>query len=325
MKAPTIVLGLVFLVLSSCSSDDSTNTETPLIDAEVEAYLDEVLNLMQNNSINRITINWVNFRNQVKARAGDAQSITELEPALVLALELLGDNHSYIRKENGDFITASSVTCEPEEVETVSVPNNIGYIKVPFLFSTFSTEGNTNFAIDLQNQIREQDKVELDGWIVDLRGNLGGNMWPMLAGVGPILGEGVAGYFIGPDNSEQFWSYTNGASILSNSNIVIVPQAYSLINPDPKVAVLLDNGVASSGEAIAVAFVGRENTRSFGMATCGLSTAITGFNLSDGSGLGLTTDFFADRDRNLYGVPIEPDVEATNDNIIELAIDYIEN
>jgi len=37
------------------------------------------------------------------------------------------------------------------------------------------------------------DRDDLIGWIVDLRGNGGGNMWPMLAGVGPVLGEGVVG------------------------------------------------------------------------------------------------------------------------------------
>ena len=51
----------------------------------------------------------------------------------------------------------------------------------------------TDYAKTLQDSIRARDRVGLIGWIVDLRGNSGGNMWPMLAGVGPVLGEGVAG------------------------------------------------------------------------------------------------------------------------------------
>jgi C-terminal processing protease CtpA/Prc len=35
------------------------------------------------------------------------------------------------------------------------------------------------------------DQGNLAGWIVDLRNNGGGNMWPMLTGIGSILGEGV--------------------------------------------------------------------------------------------------------------------------------------
>jgi len=37
------------------------------------------------------------------------------------------------------------------------------------------------------------------GWIIDLRGNSGGNMYPMLAGLSSLLGEGVLGYDVYPD------------------------------------------------------------------------------------------------------------------------------
>ena len=30
-------------------------------------------------------------------------------------------------------------------------------------------------------------------------------MWPMVAGVGPLLGEGVIGYFIDPPGVESVW------------------------------------------------------------------------------------------------------------------------
>ena len=40
-----------------------------------------------------------------------------------------------------------------------------------------------------------------------LRGNGGGNMWPMIAGVGPLLGEGPLGYFIGPIGIENRGSH----------------------------------------------------------------------------------------------------------------------
>lgn len=33
----------------------------------------------------------------------------------------------------------------------------------------------------------------------------------------------------------------------------------------------------------------------------------------------------ADRERNIFGVPIEPDVSTSDDEIIQLAIDYIQN
>lgn len=36
------------------------------------------------------------------------------------------------------------------------------------------------------------------GWIVDLCGNGGGNMWPIIAGVGSVLGDDLLGFFISP-------------------------------------------------------------------------------------------------------------------------------
>jgi hypothetical protein len=73
----------------------------------------------------------------------------------------------------------------------------------------------------------------------------------------------------------------------------------SRIKANPKVAVLIDNAVVSSGEAIAISFIGRENTKSFGSATCGKSTGNVQYNLSYNRTLVLTTVFLADRNRKL--------------------------
>ena len=75
---------------------------------------------------------------------------------------------------------------------------------------------------------------------------------------------------------------------------------------NPAVAVLVDNGVASSGEATFIAFRRRANTRSFGVATCGLSTANRGFVLSDGALLTLTVSVMADRARRCMGIASTP-------------------
>ncbi len=149
-------------------------------------------------------------------------------------------------------------------------------------------------------------------------------MWPMLAGIGPILGEGIAGYFIDPDGNEPSWSFENGASIVNGTTTVTrIVNSYELIKSNPKVAVLLNNGIASSGEVIAISFIGRENTKSFGSPTCGLSTANSSFTISNGT-LILTTAYLADRNKTKYGIPIKPDVTVGNNNIIQRSIEWIE-
>src|SRR5438552_1730914 len=113
---------------------------------------------------------------------------------------------------------------------------------------------------------------------------------PMVAGVGPVLGEGVAGFFLSPTGTSVSWSYRSGLAISGTSEIARTTTPYVLrARLPPRVAVLTDNLVASSGEVVVVSFRGRPNTRSFGAATCGLSTVNTGYRLSYGATLQLTT------------------------------------
>src|SRR5262249_48529214 len=106
-----------------------------------------------------------------------------------------------------------------------------------------------------------------------------GDMWPMVAGVGAVLGEGVAGYFVPPSGAQTPGSYRAGAALSGTTEIVRTSQPYMLLGAAPRVAVLTDNLVASSGEAVVVSFRARSNTRSFGATTCGQSTANAGFRL----------------------------------------------
>ena len=86
-----------------------------------------------------------------------------------------------------------------------TLPGEIGYVQVP-AFSG-SAEAATALANDLQRAVMSADQTDPIGWIVDVRGNGGGNMWPMIAGIGPVLGEGVAGYFIDPVGVETTSAY----------------------------------------------------------------------------------------------------------------------
>jgi C-terminal processing protease CtpA/Prc len=73
------------------------------------------------------------------------------------------------------------------------------------------------------------------------------------------------------------------------------------------VAVLIDGGTGSSGEAIALAFRGRPNTRSFGAATAGFATANRGAALPDGANMVVTTGFMVDRRGVEAGERLHPD------------------
>ena len=261
---------------------------------------------MQANSINRYRIDWAAFRQTVTQSAPNPTAISDTHPAISTALGLLDDHHSlFVRPDGSHISNPNRLPCSDPDVATPSVPPDIGYVRV----GSFSGSGLTpvEFAVDVQRRIAAADKAGLAGWIVDLRGNGGGSMWPMVAGLGPIIGEGTLGAFVDPDNQVTYWTYANGASALAGATQVQVPSPYSLVRPAPRVAVLTDCQVASAGEGTAIAFRGRPNTRSFGRQTMGISTTLRIFPMSDGATLNLTVSTMADRNATRYGVPVVPD------------------
>ena len=304
---------VAMLVALGCSTDRAVGSSANT--SQGVQHLTEIVDIMQANSIKRLTIDWKAFRDSVFKTANNAQTVPDTYLAIFVALSLLQDGHSLYRPVAGTTISAPVRTCVASGATTPTLPANIGYVKVG-AFSGSATAA-TDFAAGIQQSIRTRDRADLIGWVVDLRSNGGGNMWPMVAGLGPILGEGLLGHFIDPTGARQAWRYQGGASTLDGVTLVRVDNAYRLIRENPHVAVLVDNAVASSGEATFIAFRGRPDTRSFGVATCGLSTANRGFPLSNGAMLFLTTAVMADRNLVPFGDQVAPDYIGTSNADVE--------
>ena len=303
---------LVILTLASCACGDdrsvpSSPTPVPATatTASVQAYLDELLKIMQTYSINTKGIDWASVRGEVSAAAGAATTIPDTYPAIGVALRLLNDEQSYYTGRDGRTIGPAPVGgCQAATPATPTLPNAIAYVKV----GPCDCDGDlaTQFAESVQRAIRDADRPGLVGWIVDLRGNFGGNMWPMIAGIGPVLGESIIGWIVYNDR-EYEREYVNGGAQSFGDVFARVASPYKLMREWPKVAVLTDGVVASSGEAITVYFRGRPNTRSFGTPTCGHHHLQQFFRLSDGATLGLAVSQHADRTKKQYASRIEPD------------------
>jgi carboxyl-terminal processing protease len=286
-------------------------------------FLNEALDTMELNSIKRFEIEWVPFREQAFEDALGAVTTADAYPAIVAALERIGDNHSFFRGAGaraalspgleghpgpGSSVEGPVAVEDPAAVEPMAglLPSDIGYLDVPE-FQGGGVDGDV-LATEYHRLIESVDTlVATCRWVVDLRGNQGGNMWPMLAGVGPILGEGEVGAFVYPDSVVTPWTYENGRAGIDGGSINRSTEPYSLESPFPFVAVLTDSLTASSGEAIAAAFRGREGARSFGEATWGVSTANQAFPLSDLSVIFLTVAAVADRAGTVYGQELVPD------------------
>jgi hypothetical protein len=326
MKKAISLMLLTFTLFSCGGGGESESKETNLQDQSIIAknYVSEILNLMQEHAITRYEVDWGNLEAEVNALAANAKNIKETYPAITKALELLNTNHSALFSASDEILAYySGIKCEDPVVTKNPNINNIGYIKV----DAFSLNDSPaiNYATNIQNKIASQDSADLDGWIVDLRDNTGGNMYPMLAGIGPLLGDDDYGYFVDANESYSSWGYKDGSSYNNGENIVTVEDPYYLLNPLPKIAILSNRRVASSGEITLIAFKKVNNTRVFGADTCGLSTGNVAFTLSDGSYLILTTVITADREQVKYGGRVEVDQKESPSDVVNKAVEWLQS
>lgn len=180
-------LNYIFFMLAfiSCQTQNS-------IPKEVSGYLTETLDLLEENSVNKNEIDWNEFRIDIFKKAQNAKKIKDTYSAISEAVSKLNDNHSYFKP-----ITETETNFENKPLPVLSdeiTPDDIGYVRIPFCIGT---ENEYNVYIStIRKKIEEQSQKKLKGWIVDLRGNFGGNMWPMLLSVEPLIGNGTLGYFV---------------------------------------------------------------------------------------------------------------------------------
>lgn len=336
MRRKYFTLALTAWAVAACGDVGPAEPDGSLSPV-ADIYLAAAVDVMQDNSLRKYEIDWVAFREAAFIDAGGAVTTFDTYPAIIAALERIGDGHSFFVASGAQLqlspaaSTASAVGPATVDPMAEMILPGIGYVDVP----AFSGGGQpaADLAEDYHRIIESVDTLALTcRWVIDLRGNTGGNMWPMVAGIGPVLGEDTIGFFVDPDSVVSSWFYRNGQSGIDDLVIVDVPTSYELRYPSPWVAVLTDSLTASSGEAVAVAFRGRPGARSFGGRTWGVSTANSAFPLSDGAAIFLTVSTMADRLGTIYGGKLVPDElvadvaktgDPVSDDVLAAALEWL--
>ena len=332
----------IAIVALCCLGTLSSQTPeaAPAMSASANSYLDHVLDLMQQNALHKKEIDWPALRIETLWHAAGAQSTVDTYPGIFFAFSQLKEHHSFLRLP--DNLSDSDQKRSAVALTNILGPRNrqlprppaspfrtridpaghlihsegltFAYVVVPACGSKHSNlEENVadfqKYADTLHDISAGLEASHPDGWVVDLRGNGGGNMYPMLAGIGFVLGEGTAGSFVlSEGNTQSVWSYRSGKAMVAEVVDAVVTKPPLTLTELPSVAVLIDSGTISSGEAIAVSFAGRPRARFFGTQTYGLASGNQMFRLADGAALFLNTTMDADRLGRKYPDGIEPDV-----------------
>lgn len=286
----------------------------PPATAGARRYLDDALDTLEQHSIRRAAVDWDALRAATLRHARGAKDPAGTHLALRYAIYELGDRHSYLQAPRAAAMLARAPVSNARTGRAVvpptarSIDGRFGYLAVPG-FAGGTQEAQMAFAAELQNHIKELDATSTCGWILDLRLNSGGNLWPMLAGVGPLLGDGEVGASVYPDGSRVALWYRNGQAGFGDYVQLRVFGPHPAV--ERPVAVLIGRGTASSGEVVAAAFRGRPGARSFGAPTSGVSSGNRTFPLADGAALVLTVAATSDRLGHVHLGPLVPEQAVT--------------
>ena len=184
------------------------------LDPSVAEYLNELLSVIQENLWDSNEVDWERTRARLFTFADGADTTSDAYLAIRVILQEI-DRHAFLMtpEEIEDFESGG----EDWEPIVVDQPEpHLGLVVVPG-YGGDSGPLADEWAASAQRAIAEV-APEVCGWIVDLRSNTGGNMWPMLAALGPLLDGGLVGAFTAPDATS-----TPGATRMVSPTRVTVP------------------------------------------------------------------------------------------------------
>ena len=285
----------------------SANAKPPTAADELGA----ALKTLRAKHINRAKADWKAIEAKAWASLPRNDKPADAYSVITAVMKALGEKHTFLitRDEWKAQMTeqkqgnSKPVALTPPEFRML--PDRTGYVHI------YAFIGNDKAIKDYEARFRsEMAKLRAQGacrYVVDLRGNDGGNMWPMLNGVATLLGDPPFGFFEPGADPGEVWTVKDGE--VKGVDVVDINRipAYSSLRKNPPVAVLIDRHTSSSGEFTAMAFIGRGGTRLFGQPTAGYVTANDVFPLPDGAEMAVTTGASEDRLHRKYRDRIMPD------------------
>ncbi|RYY58350.1 MAG: hypothetical protein EOO05_16720, partial [Chitinophagaceae bacterium] len=274
-------------------------------------YLDTALNIIERNALYKDSVDFPAILDYARLLAANARQPSDCYASVSYVLTALEDGHSHFYTAGqAKFMTRK----QDEKMELPSgkrIGEDIGYLKIPKCMA-LSSELEKMYADSLLSVIRKTDSKKIKGWIVDARDNTGGNAYPMILGLGPILGNGIFERTVRKGVVIDSLDYRDGIVRSKDSIVSRSAVPYKLYHPSAKVAVLFNGMTASSGESVVLAFKGRPGSKSFGQPSYGLTTGNGDFTLADGAILIICTGKQADRFGIQYGGKLIPDQIVTD-------------
>lgn len=304
----------------------------------IRVYVTKALKIMKNKSVNKSKLNWDEIFDKTLDEASKAKTIKETYPIIKNALSSLNDSHSNFYPKDVVKAYTLGYKATGQEfpiIKSEMLENSYAYISLPDIGS-FNKDDWNLYINTFYAKVNDLQKRKPKGWIIDLRGNFGGMLYPMYAAIAPFLDDKNVVSTKDAEGQIEYYNYKD-AKFYEGSTAT---QMFQLTQKEPRsvkkpLAILVDKVTGSSGEFITAAFVGQKNVKIIGTNTQGLTSGNQEYKLSDGSFLVLTTGNIVDRTGKEYakigeGIPpniiIEKstDKAKTNENYLKEAFKYID-
>jgi len=314
---------LAVVVLSACAAAP----RPPAASEEPTAreLLHEAVAVARERALGAGAVDWLALERELAAGLAPEAGARAAWPALARVVAALGDPHARFHPAEeveawssapagGAAVAAADAPATervPLEPEGRHLADGTAYLVVPGCGASESGALRA-WALALRRLVLELGETRPPGWIVDLRFDGGGNVWPMLVGLRPLLGDGEAARSVLPDGSRvrsgcdgaRAWIDFGGGP---RTQLEIEPPEGDRLVEHAPIAVLVHGWTMSSGELVALALGDLDRARTFGEPTAGLTSATEHFPLSDGSLLVLPTSRLADRFGRVLAGALEPD------------------
>jgi len=327
-----ITICLILISFSSCGQK-----------SETKITLDKIIEHAENNSLYRKNVDWNSLKKEMYVLAENANSISDLKPALDLMLNELNDSHGRIfynnkflsyysgekkahRSQMNSEIYNEIQSGQVYKFKTMVLPDNIGYVRIVGL----PMGNNEKASTKIQDAVCDLVDKGANKWIIDLRYNGGGNMFPMVEGISNIIGDGIVGGTKGvTENESSLWQIKKGDFYYDEQTVALANKCS--VEETQKIAVLTSVYTASSGEALAVILKNRPKTRFFGNKTMGLITATDWKQIDSLTAMSISVSYYKDRKNNLYDqyvdvdekIEFEPKADLEKDNGTNRAIKWL--
>lgn len=300
--------------------------KTSLLQAQVpdsvQLFVDSTLNVMQQHSVFSHTVNWKQVRDSVQLMTAQARTCKDVHPALQYAFNKLGDKHGWLVLDGKEYrnpsfafdttrLTANIklAASKGPRIYTATIQQDYTYISIPFFGGQTVAEAK-RFAQHIQDSLCKNISASTKGIIIDLRLNAGGNLFPMIAGVANVLGDGL--FSTGVDGSGKATGESalkNGALAWYDSIPLKVEHSCGNFTKLP-VALIIGPVTGSAGEMMAIAFTGRARTKLVGENTGGFVTANDGRYLpGKDNGIVIAMEYTRDRNGKAYYDDVAPDIK----------------